>query len=166
MVAANRVLRYLKGTPDLCVKYSKDFTLHGYSDASHSDNPNNSRSVSGYLYMFAGRPVTWNSKKQPVDALSSCESESISLAYASQEAVYLSDLLSELTYPQFSSVQMYQDNMGALQLSGTTAFSSRTKHICTRPFSAGCIEQDHRISCQDNRSVGGHFHQILGLPEV
>ena len=30
MVAAKRVLRYLKGTPDLCVRYSKDFTLHGY----------------------------------------------------------------------------------------------------------------------------------------
>ena len=132
VVAAKRVLRYLEGTPDLCVRYSKDFTLHGYSDASHSDDPNNSRSVSGYLYMFAGGPVTWSSKKQPVVALSSCESEYIALAYASQEAVYLSDLLSELTFPQFSSVQMYEDNMGALQLSGTTAFSSRTKHICTR----------------------------------
>ena len=74
----------------------------------------------------------WSSKKQPVVALSSCESEYIALAYASQEAVYLSDLFSELTFPQFSSVQMYEDNMGALQLSGTTAFSSRTKHICTR----------------------------------
>ena len=41
-----------KGTPDLCVKHSKDFTLHGYSDASHSDDPNNTRSVSGYLCMF------------------------------------------------------------------------------------------------------------------
>ena len=56
MVAAKRVLRYLKGTPDPCVRYSKDFTLHGYYDASHSDDPNNSRSVSGYLYMFAGGP--------------------------------------------------------------------------------------------------------------
>ena len=90
MVPAKRVLRYLEGTPDLCVRYSK---------------------------------------KQPVVALSSCESEYIALASASQEAVYLSDLLSELTFPQFSSVQMYEDNMGALQLSGTTAFSSRTKHI-------------------------------------
>ena len=132
MVAAKRVLRYLKGTPDLFVRYSKDFTLHGYSDASHSDDPNNSRSVSGYLYMFAGGPVTWSSKKQPVVALSSCEPEYIALAYASQGAVYLSELLSELTFPQFSTVQMSEDNMGALQLSGTTAFSSRTKHICTR----------------------------------
>ena len=65
-------------------------------------------------------------------ALSSCESEHIALAYARQEAVYLSDLFSELTFPQLSSVQMYEDKMGALQLSGTTAFSSRTKHTCTR----------------------------------
>ena len=101
MVAAKRVLGYLKGTPDLCVRYSIDFTLHGYSDASHSDSPNNSRSVSGYLYMFAGRPVTWSSKKQPVDSLSSCESEYIALAYGSQEAVFMYDLSIELTFPHF-----------------------------------------------------------------
>ena len=75
--------------------------------------------------------MTWSSEKQPVVALLSCEPEYIALAYASQEAVYLSDLLSELMFPQFS-VQMYEDNMGALQLSGTTAFLSRTKHLCTR----------------------------------
>ena len=76
--------------------------------------------------------MTWSSKKQPVVALSSCESEYIALAYGGQEAVYLSDLLSELTFPQFSSVHMYEDNMGAHELSGTTAFSSKTKHVCTR----------------------------------
>ena len=63
MVAAKRVLRYPKGMPNLCVRHSKDFTLHGYSDASYSDDPNNSRSVSGYLYLFAGGLVTWISKK-------------------------------------------------------------------------------------------------------
>ena len=114
--------------------------------------------------------MTWSSKKQPVVALWPCESEYIALADASQEAAYLSDLLSELTFPQFSSVQMYEDNMGALQLSGTTAFSSRTRHICTRYHFlrelVASIEHDDRISCQDNRSVGGHFRQILGLPEV
>ena len=114
------VLRYRKGTPDLCVRYSKDVTLHWHSDASHS------RSVPGYLYMFAGGPVTWSSKKQPMVALSSCESEYIALTHAGQEAVYLSELLSEWMFLQFSSVQMYEDNIGALQLTGTTTFSSRT----------------------------------------
>ena len=54
--------------------YSKDFTLHGYYDASHSDDPNHSRSVSGILCMFAGGRVTWSAKKQPMVALSSCKS--------------------------------------------------------------------------------------------
>ena len=107
MVAARRVLRYLKGTPDLCVRCSKDFTVHGNSDASHSDDPNNSRSVSGYLYMFAGGPVTWSSKKQPVVALSSCETEYIARAYAIQEAVYLQVSVCELTFPQFASCLLY-----------------------------------------------------------
>ena len=93
--------------------------------------------------------MTWSSKKQPVVALSSCESEHIALAYARQEAVYLSDLFSELTFPQLSSVQMYEDKMGALQLSGTTAFCQGPNTLYEIPFSAraGCIEQDHRISC-------------------
>ena len=106
-----------------------------------------SRSV--YLYMFAGGPVTWSSKEQPVVTLLPYEYEHIALAYASQEAVYLSDLFSELTFPQLSSVQMYEDKMGALQLSGTTAFCQGPNTLYEIPFSAraGCIEQDHRISC-------------------
>ena len=75
--------------------------------------------------------MTWSSKKQPVVALSSCKSEYIALAYASQEAVYLSNLLIESTFLQFS-VQIYEYKIGALQLSGTAAFSSKTKHIFAR----------------------------------
>ena len=130
MVAAKRVLRYLKGTTDLCVRYSKDFTLHGYSDASHSDDPNNSRSVSGYLYRFAGGPVTWRSKTTGGCTL--IMRIGVYRTSRRQPRSRMSDLLSELTFPRFSSVQMYEDNMGALHLSGTTAFSSRTEHICTR----------------------------------
>ena len=76
--------------------------------------------------------MTGSSNQQPVVVLSSCESEYIALAHVSQELVYLSDLLSEISVPQFSSVHMYEDNMGAHELSGTTAFSSKTKHVCTR----------------------------------
>ena len=57
----------------------------------------------------------------------------IALAYASQEAVYLSDLLSELALPRFSSVQTYEDNMGALELTGTVKGQT---HLYEIPFSA------------------------------
>ena len=41
-------------------------------------------------------------------------------------------------------------------------------HMYEIPFSAraGCIEQDHRISCQEDRSVDGHFQQILGCKAI
>ena len=160
MVAAKRVLGYLKGTPDLCVRYSIDFTLHGYSDASHSDSPNNSRSVSGYLYMFAGRPVTWSSKKQPVDSLSSCESEYIALAYGSQEAVFMYDLSIELTFPHFLLCRCTRTTWELFSYQVLQHSRQGPTRLYEIQFSAraGCIEQEHRVSYQDNRSVGGHFH--------
>ena len=169
MVGAKRVLRYLKTTPDLCVRYSKDFTLHGYSDASHSDDPNNSRSVSGYLYMFAGGPVTWSLKKQPVVALSSCESEYIALAYASQEAVYLPRFVERINVsPVFFCADVRGQHRRSSAIRYYSILVNDQTHSYEIPFSAraGYIEQYNRISYQHNRSVGGHFHQILGLPEV
>ena len=139
-----------------------------YAGASHSDDPNNSRFVSGYLYVFAGGPVTWSSKKQPVVALSSCESEYIALTYSSQEAVYLSFV----EWINVSPVFFCADVRGQHGISSAIRYYSilvkDPTHLYETPFSAraGFIEQDHRISCQDNRSDGGHFHQILGPPEV
>ena len=96
-MAVKRVLRYLKGAPGLCVKYSKNFSPHGCCDARHGDDPSISRSVSGYLHMFAGEPVAWTSNNKPVVALSSCESKRIALAYEGQETVYPPDLWSNLS---------------------------------------------------------------------
>ena len=95
IVAAKGVRRYLKGTPDLGVRYSKILPFTDILMLSHSDDPNKFRSVLGYLQRFAGGPVRLSANKQPVVALSSCDSGYIALTYASQKAVYLSDLFSE-----------------------------------------------------------------------
>ena len=112
----------------------------------------------------------WSSKKQPVIAFLSCESEYIALACASHKAVYLSDLLSESTFPLFSSVQI--DVRGQHGSSPAIRYyiilAKDQTHLYVVSFSeqAGCIEQDARISCQDNRAACGQFHQFLRLPEV
>ena len=160
MVAAKRVFRYIKRMPNLCVRYSKDFILHGYSDASHSDDPNNSRSILAYLCMFAGGPATWSPKKQPVVALSSCESEYIALSYASQEAVYTSDLFSALTLPRsFFCADVRGQHGSSPAMSYYSTLVKDLTHLYEIPFSAraGCIEQDNHLSCHDNRSAGGHL---------
>ena len=81
------------------MRYSKDFTLHGYSDASHSDDPNNSRSVSGYLYMFAGGPVT--ELGETTGGCTLIMRIGVYRTSIRQPRSRMSDLLSGLTFPCF-----------------------------------------------------------------
>ena len=67
-------------------------------------------------YGFAIKSViSWKSRKQQVVALSSCESEYISLSFASQKAKFLSQLYADIS-GKTASVLLYGDNMGAVSL--------------------------------------------------
>ena len=60
-----RVLRYIKGTLDYCLKYSaneKEITLLGYSDADWGGDLNTRRSTSGYAFQINGCTISWSSK--------------------------------------------------------------------------------------------------------
>jgi hypothetical protein len=71
--ALKRVFRYLKGTRSLRITYGginpeKSGTpildTHGaFSDADFAANPDDMKSVSGYVYMLGGGPIAWHSKK-------------------------------------------------------------------------------------------------------
>ncbi|CAM9801280.1 unnamed protein product [Sphacelaria rigidula] len=55
--AVKRILRYLHGTPDICITYSRNssFELTGFCDASYgTGNPEKARSTSGSIYFLAG----------------------------------------------------------------------------------------------------------------
>ena len=75
--------------------------------------------------------MSWTSKRQPVVALSTSEAEYIALSSATQEAVWLRRLLSELGAP-VSSVTMMEDNQGAIALAKNPIAHARTKHIDIR----------------------------------
>ena len=95
LTAAKRILRYLKGTSELAIKYQKldNENLIGYSDADWAGDQDDHHSTTGNLFMMAGGPISWLSKKQSIVALSTSESEYIALSSASQEAVWLRRLL-------------------------------------------------------------------------
>ena len=96
--AAYKVLRYLKGTAQqpLIIGGGK-LELMGYSDSSFADDPSTRRSTSGYLFQFGGGSISWRTTQQKLVALSTAEAEYISLAIASQEGVFLSQLITELS---------------------------------------------------------------------
>lgn len=129
-----RILRYFKGTPDLGLHYTSSDVddLIGYSDSDWAGNLDDRRSVSRYMFMLCGAPISWRSKKQTSVALSTAEAEYIALSSATQEAVWLRQLTSELRFEQTKPTVIYEDNQSAISLAQNPQFHGRMKHIDIR----------------------------------
>ena len=89
--AAIRILRYLKGTRlcKLVLGGKNSLQLNGYSDSDYANCLDTSRSIGGYCFTLGSGIISWNSRKQPTVADSSCYAEYIALHSASHEIVFL-----------------------------------------------------------------------------
>lgn len=105
--------------------------LVGYTDAEFKECKQTGMAVGGYVFLMAGAPVSWSSKKQTVVALSVTESEFIAAAEAAKEAKYLKDLLEEIGFPQ-QAICLFEDNKSVLAMAQKGVFSTRTRHIDLR----------------------------------
>lgn len=123
-------LRYIKGTVNtkLCYKRSDDFKIVGYCDADFAADPDRRRSITGLVFTLGGNTIRWKSGLQRVVALSTTESEYMSLTKAVKEAVWLKGLLEEFGYSQ-RSVEIYCDSQSAIALSKNNVHHERAKHI-------------------------------------
>ncbi len=140
--ALQHVLRYLKGTRALGLKFTRsgtdhesqtaDMTLSGYVDASWANDVDERRSTSGYIMQLCNGPIAWSSKRQTITAASTAEAEYIAASLAVREVVYLRQLLSELGFPQTSATTLHEDNQPCIHLANNNATSNRTKHIDIR----------------------------------
>ncbi|KAG0153801.1 hypothetical protein PDIDSM_1180 [Penicillium digitatum] len=135
--ALKRVFRYLTGTKLLTISFHpsmQDAAVCGYCDADWA-GPHSEKglSTSGFLFKMAGG-VFWTSKKQPCVALSTTESEYIAESLAVQEAIWLTQLLTELGIEGFlrKPIPIYADNNGAIALASNPEFHAATKHIAIR----------------------------------
>ena len=90
------------------------------------------KSTSGFFYQLGQSPISWSSKKQVSVALSSTEAEYVSAAYASQEAVWLRQLLDDLGAAATQPTLMYEDNQGCIKLAASEKTNARTKYIDIR----------------------------------
>ena len=66
------ILRYLKGTSDMGLFYSKESKqqLLGYADAGYLSNPHKARSQIEYVFCCNGAAISWKSVKQTMVAMS------------------------------------------------------------------------------------------------
>jgi hypothetical protein len=87
------------------------------------------KSTSGVLFFLEKSPVSWQSTKQRVVALSSCEAEYIAAATAACQGVWLAQLLSELKDSEVRVSVLRVDNKSIISLVKNPVHYDRSKHI-------------------------------------
>ena len=103
--------------------------LYGYSDANWAGDVDTRRSTSGYVFKIADSTISWSSRKQATVAKSTTEAEYVSLNQATQEAIWMRQLLSDIGHKADKPTLLYEDNQGAIDIAKNQRFHSRTKHI-------------------------------------
>ncbi|KAJ8747665.1 hypothetical protein K2173_012529 [Erythroxylum novogranatense] len=132
--AAKRVLRYIRGTTDFGVFYSKGGgdELIAYTDSDYAGDLNDRKSTSGYVFLFGSGAVAWSSKKQPVVSLSTIEAEFSAAASCACQAVWLKRVLQSHGPSQLDASTIYCDNSYSIKLSKNPVLHGRSKHINVR----------------------------------
>jgi len=126
-----RILLYLNGSRKLGLLYRADASIEnvGYSNADWAGDVGDRKSTSGYICVSFGRAaVSWKSTKQTTAALSTAEAEYVALSSASQEAIWLEQLISDLSGKVTKTMIIYEDNQSAICLAKNQAVHGRTKH--------------------------------------
>ena len=130
---AKNVLRYLKGTKDqkLCFSRSQHpLTVIGFCDSDWAGSEDR-KSISGYGFKLCqdGPLISWKSKKQSIVSLSSCEAEYTALTYAIQEGRFISQIFADLSDSEREIFSLYVDNQAAINLGNNPIYHQRSKHI-------------------------------------
>ena len=132
--AVKRIFKYLKGSASLALKYQKleGDKLIGYCDADWARDRDDRHSTSGNMFLMAGGPISWLSKKQAIVALSTSEAEYVALCTATQEAAWLRRLLTDLKVTNSEPTVVMENNQGAIAIAKNPTAHARTKHIDIR----------------------------------
>ena len=134
MKAAKRILRYVKGTEQLGLHYSKtnDFLLTGYVDSDWAGDVDDRKSTTGFVFYMGGTAFTWMSRKQPIVTMSTCEAEYVAAATSVCHAIWLRNVLHEMKLTQKEATEIRVDNKSAIELAKNPKDHGRSKYIDVR----------------------------------
>jgi len=158
--AVKQIMRYLKGTTEYGLVYVQGGgtgVLVGYTDSDHGADQVERTSTGGMAFYLGENLVSWCSQKQKTVALSSCEAEFMAATSAARQALWLRNLLSEITEERPSAVTLYVDNNSARALMNNPVFHGRSKHIDIKyHFIRQCVERGQitvkRVSTDEQKA--------------
>jgi hypothetical protein len=144
LTAVKRILHYIAGMTSLGCKVGRHSSaprLVGYSDSDLGRDVDSRKSTPGMLFFLESSLGMWQSQKQRIMALSSCESKYVAAATAVCQGICLARLLAELKDGETESVVLKVDNKSAISLAKNPVFHDRSKHIELKyHFIRDCVE--------------------------
>ncbi|GJV62545.1 retrovirus-related pol polyprotein from transposon TNT 1-94 [Tanacetum coccineum] len=95
--AIKRIFKYLRGTINMGLWYSKDssIALTAYADADHAGCQDTRRSTSGSIQLLGDRLVSWSTKRYKSAAISSMEAEYIALSGCCAQVLWMRSQLTD-----------------------------------------------------------------------
>jgi hypothetical protein len=169
MMAAKRILRYIKGTLELGILYKRgeQADLIAYSDSDYGGDIDDRKSTSGYVFMLGSGTVAWSSRKQPIVTLSTTEAEFIAAAHCVCQGIWLKRILDSVGLKQKQCLTVLCDNSSTIKLSKNPVMHGRSKHIDIRFHflrnlsSEGSVELVH---CASKDQLADVMTKALSLP--
>jgi hypothetical protein len=133
MMTVNRILRYLRQTPNICLWYPKcaKFILIGYSDSDYVSCKIDRKSTSGTCQLLGRSLVSWSSKKQNSIALSTAEAEYVSTGICCVQLLWMKQTLLDYGV-KFNYIPLLWDNESSMKIATNPVQHKRTKHIDIR----------------------------------
>ena len=130
--------------------------------------------------MLNNGAIIFRSLMQKSQALSSAEAEYMALCAATQDAVYLTQMLQELGMDLKEPVLMMEDNQACMQLADKDMASPRLKHVDIRYHYVKTMAQEKKIEIAycptyhqaadiltkpvDQLTFFRHMATLMGLP--
>ncbi|KAJ9545054.1 hypothetical protein OSB04_024761 [Centaurea solstitialis] len=133
LAAVKRILRYLKGTPELGLWYPKDssFELISFTDSDYGGCKLDRKSTSGSCQFLGDKLVSWTSKKQNCVSISTAEAEYVAAASCCSQVLWMKTQLLDYGY-KLKRVPIYCDSESAIAITSNPVQHSKTKHIDIR----------------------------------
>ncbi|GJT40919.1 retrovirus-related pol polyprotein from transposon TNT 1-94, partial [Tanacetum coccineum] len=131
--AVKQIFRYIKGTINMGLWYSKDscIALTAFADADHAGCQDTRKSTSRSMQLLGDRLVSWSSKKQKSTAISSTKAEYIALSRCCAQILWMRSQLIDYGLG-FNKIPLDCYNKSAIALCCNNVQHSRSKHIDIR----------------------------------
>ena len=117
MSAAKKILRSISGTSSYRLRYErgkKIYLIKGYSDSNFGGDNDDRKSTIGQIFFLGNFVITWNTLKQNVVALSSCEAKYITASAASCQGIWIIRFVEVILNIKVRPFKLYVDNKLAI----------------------------------------------------